>query len=59
MNRITPIILEWNCYNGFIFHLIDIDCFGIESSLLGINASMSFIYIDLFWTTIKIFDKTR
>ena len=58
MNRITPIIIEWNCYNGFIFHLFDIDFYTIESSLFGINASREFLYIDIFWNNIKIFDNT-
>ena len=58
MNRITPIILEWNCYNGSVFHLFDIDLYDIESSLFGINASREFLYVDIFWINIRIFDKT-
>jgi len=58
MNRITPIILEWNCYNGFVFHLFDIDFDYIEGSLFGINASREFLYVDIFWINIGVFDKT-
>ena len=58
MNRITPIIIEWNCNNGFILSLLDFDYGNIEGALIGINASKNFLYISLFWFTIEIFDKT-
>lgn len=60
MNRITIINTEWNCYNGFIFELFHLELFNpfnVDSSLLGINLSKNFLYIDLYWHQIKIFDK--
>lgn len=63
MDRLTIINLEWNCYGGFIFEILhlnlserfDID---IDNSLFGLNISKDFLYIDLFWMEIKVFDKT-
>lgn len=61
MNQITIIKAEWNCYNGFIFQLIYLELFKpihVENSLFGVNVSKDFLYIDIFWINIKVFDKT-
>lgn len=61
MNEINIITIKWNCYNGFIFEFINFDMFkpiNIDSSLLGINVSKWFLYIDIFWIHIKIFHRS-
>ncbi|MEK6878929.1 MAG: hypothetical protein AABY22_04940 [Nanoarchaeota archaeon] len=61
IDRITPIQMEWNSYNGFIFELFYLEIFKplrIENSLFGINVSKNFLYFDIFFMPIKIFDKT-
>jgi hypothetical protein len=60
MNSITPITIEWNCYNGFIFEVFHIDSYkpiNLDAALFGISASERFLYIDIFFITLKIFDK--
>lgn len=59
MHRITLINAEWNCYNGFMFDILnlELDRPNIDGALFGISASKSFLYFDIFWKTIKIFDK--
>ena len=62
MNRFIPICIEWNCYNGLVVYLLKLDLhkpINIDSSFLGINVSREFLYIDIFWKSIKIFDKTE
>jgi hypothetical protein len=61
MNKITIINAEWNCYNGFIFELIHLELFkpiDIDNALFGLNVSKNFLYIDILWMQIKVFDKT-
>lgn len=54
IEEITPILLEWNVYNGFT-----LDILGINSrALLGISFSSSYCYIDLLFFQFKIFDLT-
>jgi len=60
MNRISLIAVEWNCYNGFLFHFINLELFkpiNIDSSLFGFNFSKDFLYVDILFFTIKVFDK--
>lgn len=62
MNRISLINVEWNCYNGFLLQFIHLELFkpiDTDSSLFGVNVSKDFLYIDIFWKTIKIFDKNE
>ena len=62
MNKLTLINLEWNCYNGFCFDILGMDsyrCFNNDSSLFGINVSRQFLYIDILWITLTIFDKNK
>lgn len=61
MNRFQPINIEWNCYNGFMFDLFYLETykpFNLDGSLFGINFSKNYLYIDIFFMNIKIFDKT-
>ncbi len=55
---IRLICLEWNAYNGFILQLLHLEFYYFESALLGFNFSMQFLYIDILWISIKVFDKT-
>lgn len=57
IKTIDIISLGWNKYNSFHFYILEIN----YNSLIGINFSFkgySFLYIDLFWHSIKIFDKS-
>lgn len=58
MNQIVLINIEWNSINGCIFKLLTIELNkpNIDSSLFGINFSKRFLYIDIFFFTIKVFD---
>lgn len=59
MNRISIIELEWNCYNGFIFKVLEFEPKRyIDRALFGISFSKSFLYVDLLFFSFKIFDKT-
>ena len=61
MNTLTIIELEWNCYNGLIFSVFrfDLNKPNIDSALLGINISKSFLYVDILFSTLKIFDRNE
>ena len=61
MGRFTPIKIEWNQYNGFIFEFFSIEYYkenmiDIASSLFGISFSKNFLYIELFFFNIKVFE---
>ncbi len=61
MNRINLFNAEWNCYNGFVFNILELELYkpvNMDSSLFGINASRNFFYMDLLFIRIKFFDKT-
>ena len=59
INEFNPVKIGWNCYNGLIisiFHF-DLNKPNIDSSLFGLNISSNFIYLDILYITIKIFNK--
>jgi hypothetical protein len=58
INLINIIQIEWNCYNGFVFCVLDLDLNkpNIDSALFGIDVSSKFLYIDILFVTIKVFD---
>lgn len=59
INAITPIHLEWNAWNGFIFKVLDIEIGKKDSrSLLSVNVSNSFLIIDILFMQFTVFDKT-
>jgi len=60
MNKLNLIEIEWNCYNGLIASIIHLDLNkpNIDSALFGVNISPDFMYIDILFMTIKVFDKT-
>jgi len=60
MNRLNFIRFEWNCYNGFVFNVLDIEAhkpIDFEGSLFGIYISKDFFYIEILFMTIMIFDR--
>lgn len=60
INAITPIHLEWNAWNGFIFKVLDIELGKYDSrSLFSINVSNNFLIIDILFFQITVFDKTN
>ena len=63
INRLEILTIEWNCYNGVVFNLLNIDAvlFGkyIDGSLFGINLSKNFLYISLFFSWMKIYHKRK
>ena len=67
IQEITLIRIEFNSINGFIFDLLSLEVDRniddyyktiIDHSLFGIHFAPNFLYINLFWKQIKIFDKT-
>ena len=61
INRFDLVNIGYVCYNGIYFDLFYLDAIlfskNIDGSLFGVNISENFFYIDLFFITIKIFDK--
>lgn len=60
MERLTLFNCEWNCYNGFMFQILDL---GINNAydgraLFSANFSKQFLYLNILFTEIKVFDKT-
>lgn len=51
----TLIHIEFNDWNGFIFDILGYN----GRSLLGINLNAgNFCFVDLFYTTFKLYDRT-
>lgn len=60
MDRIELITMQWNTYNGFVFVILDIELsYYNHRALFGINSSKNYLYIDIFFKEIKVFDKTK
>lgn len=62
MNRIDLINIGWTCYNGYFFDILRIESykpFNMDSSLFGIHFCKDFMFVDILFFTIKIFDKTN
>lgn len=61
MNRLNLINTEWNCYNGFIFKILEVESYkpNLDSALFGLNFSRRFLYIDLFFFNFKVFDRNE
>lgn len=55
--RITPLHVEWNNWNGFIFELMGVQRDDFQRSLLGIYGSKEWIMIEIFY--IKVLYKER
>lgn len=61
MNRLNLINIEWNCYNGFIFRVLELESYrpNLDSALLGLNFSKRFLYVDLLFFHLKVFDRNE
>lgn len=54
MPKFTLIHIEYNSYNGFFIELFS---FENSNSLFGVGISKDFVYVDLFYYNILIFEK--
>jgi hypothetical protein len=54
VSRITPLHLEWNSYNWFIFELIGLELDNYEGSLFGLSIAPNFFYINILFFSITI-----
>lgn len=61
MNKINLIEIEWNCYNGLIASILFLDLKkpNVNAALLGFDISPDFMYVDILFRTIKIFDRSN
>lgn len=57
--NVTPIRIEWNHYNGYMLEIFHIEsCVpNLDNSLFGLSFSKTFLYIDILFFTIKVYDK--
>jgi hypothetical protein len=58
LDKICFIECEWNSWNGFFCNFLWIDFRYREGALFGLQISEEHFYIDLFFTVIKVYDKT-
>ena len=58
MHKITPILLEWNVYNGFNLEILSIEFYfnncSFDGSLFGLSISKEFVLIDFLFMGIEI-----
>ena len=74
LNSITPIIIEYNCWNGLIFQILNIEASNMkfettgnrfwewlncDNALFGINFCSTFLIIDFLFFKITVFDKNK
>lgn len=61
LNQFVLFSLEFNTWNGWILQVLHLDLNkpNIDSSLFGVNVCEDFMYVDLFYFNIKVFDKTE
>ena len=63
MNQIGLITANWTAWNGFTFKILHLDIctrnVNVDSALFGFNTTSRFLYIDVLFFTIKIFDKNE
>ena len=60
MRKLSLINIEWNHINGFEFSILNQECewSDVNGALFGLYFSKNFLYLDVFYKTFKIFDKT-
>jgi hypothetical protein len=55
MNSITPIRIEWNTYNGFMFTILGIEWGRFEADLFGISWGWkSYFHVYVFFIMFEI-----
>lgn len=55
INSVNLINIEWNCYNGYILDLLNID----DRALFSLHFSKDFCIVNLFFISMTVFDKTN
>ena len=60
MEKFTLFNCEWNFYNGFYLDFcgLALSNWDFDRSLFSINSSMEFLYLNILFLEIKVFDKT-
>ena len=60
MERFTLFNCNWDFYSGFKLDLCEIEIldWGFNRSLFSINGSKEFLYLNILFLEIKVFDKT-
>ena len=60
MNRFTLFNCEWNFYNGFLLNFCGFALanWDFDRSLFSINARKEFLYLNVLFAEVKVFDKT-
>lgn len=63
INNFILFCTEWSAWNGFVLHLLHFEgsIFDVylDNSLFSINFSKNFLYINIFYISIKIFSRIR
>lgn len=54
IGEISLLRIEYNIYNGFIFHILNLEIGNFEGSLFGIFTAKNYLYIQVFFFTFKI-----
>lgn len=58
MHEIILVQASWTSYNGYLFDVLHIENKYFDASLFRIMLSREFLYLDILFFNIKIFDKT-
>jgi hypothetical protein len=59
IDRINVIGLEYTRWNGLNFYILEVERNLFEGSLLGLNLAPEFLYIEIFYFRIRVFDKNK
>lgn len=54
MTRLTPIRIEWNNWNAFMFEILGVEIRGYERALFAIYLSKRFFTLDILFFNITI-----
>ena len=49
LHKVTPLRIEWNDWNGFIFELLGLEIPAIEGALFGVGIGRGWIVIEVFY----------
>jgi len=55
--RFIPFKLEYNCYNGFMIGIFEIEWGNLESSLFHVGLSKDYIYLQLLFINFEIWER--
>ena len=54
INCITPIRIEYNTWNGFIFQILNIEVNNFEGELFGLHFSPDYLHISILFFFIEV-----